>query len=88
MTEFKNNILVLNTLKKYAPVANRAKIQTIIDLYKNRSIKNIKTALNNVNLLSSTHKAQQQKAQKTYGKTISKFINESHKQAKQEISKF
>ena len=87
MSELKRNIILLNTLKQHAPAANKAKIQNIIDLYKNRSIKNIKTALTPINLLSSTHKLQQQKAQIIYGKIISKFINESHKIAKQEISK-
>jgi len=88
MTEIKSNILILNTLKKHAPAANRGRIQLVIDMYKNRSIKNIKTVLNTVNLLSSTHKSQQQKAQNTYGKTVSKALNDSHKAANNEIAKF
>ena len=58
MTNLNTNVMLLNTLKQYAPVANKAKIQNIIDLYKSRSIKNIKTALQNVNLLSSSNKSQ------------------------------
>ena len=78
-TKRDNNIALLTTLRQYAPVANRAKINTIIGLYKDNSITNIRTAINSVNLLSSKHKAQQEKAIKTYKQNIGQALNKSSK---------
>ena len=81
-TKRDNNTQLLTTLRQYAPVANRAKINNIIDLYKSNSITNIRTAVNAVNLLSSKHKTQQEKAIKTYEKNIGQAINKSSKEVK------
>jgi hypothetical protein len=87
MPGINKNISLLNALKQFAPAANRGKIQNIIDMYKDRSIKNIKTAVQTVQLLSSKHKSQQEKAAKTYGKNVSKALNETHRKAKEEVAK-
>ena len=71
------------TLRQYAPVANRANINNIIDLYKSNSITNIRTAINAVNLLSSKHKTQQEKARKTYENNIGQAININTKYLRQ-----
>ena len=78
-TKRDKNTELLTTLKQFAPVANRAKINTIIALYKANSITNIRTAINSVNLLSSKHKAQQEKAIKTYKQNIGQVLNKSSK---------
>ena len=80
-TKRDKNIELLSTLRQYAPVANRAKINTIIGLYKDNSITNIRTAINTVNLLSSKHKVQQEKAIKTYKANIDQVLNKSSKEA-------
>ena len=79
-TKRDKNTELLVTLRQYAPVANRAKINTIIALYKANSITNIRTAINSVNLLSSKLKAQQEKAIKTYKANIGQALNKNTKE--------
>ena len=70
---------MLATLSRNAPVANRAKINIIIGLYKANALTNIKTAINSVNLLSSKHKAQQEKSIKTYKAATDQVLNKNAK---------
>jgi len=67
----KQNIALLNYIKGKAK-NNKDKIQDVIDLYKDRKITNIKTAINAVELLASTHKNQQVKAITKYDELVKK----------------
>ena len=71
---FKQNLTILNYIKDKAK-ANKDKIQDIIDLYKDRKIVNIKTAINAAELLASTHKQQQDKAINKYSELVKKHKN-------------
>ena len=54
---FKSNVQELKTMKTRASTENKNKIQTIIELYENKTNPNFKTALNAVSALASTHKS-------------------------------
>ena len=58
----KINIALMNTLMQQAPDARKPLINKIIDLYKDRKIKNFKTATNVINLLSSKKQNQTKKS--------------------------
>ena len=53
---FKNNLTELGSYINKAPEQNRSKIKYVINLYENKQIPNIKTALNATKLLASTNK--------------------------------
>ena len=65
-TKTQKNIEFLNTLRSFAPEAKKTQINTIINLYKDKHIPNIKTAVNAINLLSSSKKNQKEKANKKH----------------------
>ena len=71
---FKQNLTILNYIKDKAK-ANKDKIKDIIDLYKDRKIVNIKTAINAAELLASTHKKQQDKAINKHSELVKKQKN-------------
>ena len=74
-TKTQKNIEFLNTLRSFAPEAKKTQINTIINLYKDKHIPNIKTAVNAINLLSSSKKNQKEKANKTFKGIIKKAVD-------------
>ena len=87
-TKADKNIDFLKTLRGFAPEANKTQINTIINLYKDKQIPNIKTAVNAINLLSSSKKSQQTKAKKSFNDIIKKAVDESSKEANKELDKY
>ena len=69
---FRSNIELLTSYKSRSN-PNNDKIDIITDLYKDKTIPNIKTAENAVVLLSSTHKATIPKALASFNKLVSKY---------------
>jgi hypothetical protein len=65
-TKAQKNIEFLKPLRGFAPEAKKSQINTIINLYKQKQITNIRSAVNAINLLSSTKKNQKEKAKKTF----------------------
>ena len=74
-TKAQKNIEFLNTLRSFAPEAKKTQINTIINLYKDKHIPNIKTAVNAIILLSSSKKNQKEKANKTFKGIIKKAVD-------------
>ena len=72
---FKQNLSELNSYVVKAPEENKTKIKTIIKLYNNKQIPNIKTALNTVKLLATTNKniIKSGKPEREYLKTLNKY---------------
>ena len=71
---FKNNIKLLNSYKSRSN-PNNDKIDSIINLCKEKKIPNIKTAENVIVLLTSKHKATIPKALDTYEKILNKYTD-------------
>ena len=69
---FKNNIKLLNSYKSRSN-KNNDKIDSVISLYQEKKIPNMKTAENAIVLLSSKHKATIPKALDNYNKIINKY---------------
>ena len=69
---FKNNIKLLNTYKSRSN-QNNDKIVSIIKLYEDKKIPNMKTAENAIVLLTSKHKATVTKALDAYEKIFEKY---------------
>ena len=70
---FKNNIKLLNSYKSRSN-KNNDKIDSVISLYQEKKIPNMKTAENAIVLLSSKHKATIPKALDNYNKLVNKYI--------------
>ena len=68
---FKNNIKLLNSYKSRSN-PNNDKIVSIIKLYEDKKIPNMKTAENAIALLTSKHKATISKALDHYSKLVNK----------------
>ena len=83
-TKTQKNIDFLNTLRSFAPEAKKTQINTIINLYKDKHIPNIKTAVNAINLLSSSKKNQKEKAKKTFKGIIKKAVDNISKTTEQQ----
>jgi len=83
-TKTQKNIEFLNTLRSFAPEAKKTQINTIINLYKDKHIPNIKTAVNAINLLSSSKKNQKEKANKTFKGIIKKAVDNISKTTEQQ----
>ena len=66
---FKTNIIGLRSYLKYAPDSNKARINDVIKLYEERKIRNIKTAINLIDLLNSA--STNEKTLKQYNKLSS-----------------
>ena len=71
---FKNNLKLLNSYKTRAN-KNNDMIDSIIDLYQEKKIPNMKTAENAVVMLSSKHKATIPKAIQNYKNIIAKYTD-------------
>ena len=74
MMTFKNNIKLLNSYKTRSN-KNNDMIDSIISLYEERNIPNMKTAENAVVMLSSKHKATIPKALENYKKIAAKYTD-------------
>ena len=70
---FKNNIKLLNSYKSRSN-KNNDKIDSVIRLYQEKKIPNMKTAENAIVLVSSKHKATIPKALDNYDKLVNKYI--------------
>ena len=72
MPNFQANVKDLAGYKKTAPNTNKDKIQDVIDQYNEKKIRNFKTTLHAVMLLSSTnkHTIQSGRADKEYNKLV------------------
>ena len=71
---FKNNLKLLNSYKSRTD-KNNDMIDSIIDLYQEKKIPNMKTAENAVVMLSSKHKATIPKAIENYKKIVAKYTD-------------
>ena len=71
---FKNNIKLLNSYKTRSN-KNNDMIDSIITLYEEKKIPNMKTAENAVVMLSSKHKATIPKALENYKKIVAKYTH-------------
>ena len=71
---FKNNVNILKSYKHRANL-NNDKIDSIISLYEDKKIPNIKTAEKAVKLLSSKHKASSKKALDNFNEIYNKYID-------------
>ena len=71
---FKNNIKLLNSYKTRSN-KNNDMIDSIISLYEEKKIPNMKTAENAVVMLSSKHKATIPKALENYKKIVAKYTD-------------
>ena len=75
MPTFKQNLSELNSYVMKAPEENKTKIKKIIELYDNKQIPNVKTAINTVKLLATTNKniIKSGKPEREYLRTINKY---------------
>ena len=87
-TKAEKNIEFRKTLRGFAPEANKPKITTIINLYKDKKIQNVKTAVNAMNLLSSSKKNQKAKSNNAFSDIIKKAVDESSKETNKALAEY